>query len=1011
MEIGRLTTVYDADDSGHRRVTDAVINRERRTVTAVEQLQRQRSAAIISQWKQAEKTLLSDRSQIGKGSSYTDQLIRDSQNAISAFQRTAAGAEAAVGGFGAKIALAEKEAASFTGQLGAMSAAAGPLAIVIGAVASAQLGLYAATFQAAKQWAEYGDSIFKAQQKTGQTAEQLSVIKFATEELKRSNAGASVSFDQVIRGIARFEANVSRGVTNPSRQAAKSLDALGLSAARLREMTPDEAFRTLMVRLDGVKNRMDRDRAASDLFGRDFQNLIPILDTLGKHFDQTQERARALGLEFSGKSAAQARQFMLSLKDAELAGKGLAVTFGAQVGPEITRVLRLLTAETTSWGSAVSLTGQLIGGMVRNEVNSAIALVALLKTAAEEARNLGSPNPADVGRGILGARDIYRKNVKEITDAMNAPLPEVSQGEHDVTFPGKSGESAARRAAKQALELARIDIAEAESVYGEGVNIARRAYDLNLSDFNDYVKRREDAERDRYEAVKKGFEAERRAAATLPTAGERAVELAKIGQRERDELRKHNETNAQLTTEGLQHRAQTEREFAELSVQFQQETNRVLELDLASQIERGTATAVRGWEARTEALGKEAEKQGEVLRLALVNALGGKDTEAAKKLSETISEVIGNAVNAADVEELAEGFKAIMGEAANPEAVRRALGQIQLFFIKRRQILREGNKDGEQSRAEDLRRAQEYANRLAEINDKILDAQFEVRQTGIDAGADNQFRRNATIEAQRVLEIARENARHIREVRGLEQRKELEQLNQNEKQRAAIIKAIDAEIVAEEQLTSARIVEIDRRANEDRRQQLVEVADDLAGIFSAGFEHIQDGWSGMWRAMLQEATNVLNQIAAELLKMSFEALLTGKTNGSGSGGLVGFLVNTIGGALLGGLGGGLPTSGITQSGILGSLPLSPNPRGYATGTMSALSGLAWVGERGPELIDFRGGERVYNNDDSRRLASGGNTYVTNNITLPQVPLRSYTQKRSMREFAETLEGLMSQRRR
>ncbi|AOT24546.1 tape measure protein [Propionibacterium phage E6] len=34
--------------------------------------------------------------------------------------------------------------------------------------------------------------------------------------------------------------------------------------------------------------------------------------------------------------------------------------------------------------------------------------------------------------------------------------------------------------------------------------------------------------------------------------------------------------------------------------------------------------------------------------------------------------------------------------------------------------------------------------------------------------------------------------------------------------------------------------------------------------------------------------------------------------------------------------------------------------GYASGTTSAASGLAWVGEQGPELVDFGGGESVYN---------------------------------------------------
>jgi hypothetical protein len=46
--------------------------------------------------------------------------------------------------------------------------------------------------------------------------------------------------------------------------------------------------------------------------------------------------------------------------------------------------------------------------------------------------------------------------------------------------------------------------------------------------------------------------------------------------------------------------------------------------------------------------------------------------------------------------------------------------------------------------------------------------------------------------------------------------------------------------------------------------------------------------------------------------------------------------------------------------------------GYATGTMSAARGLALVGERGPELVKFNGGERVFPNGTG---PSGGRTVV------------------------------------
>lgn len=43
--------------------------------------------------------------------------------------------------------------------------------------------------------------------------------------------------------------------------------------------------------------------------------------------------------------------------------------------------------------------------------------------------------------------------------------------------------------------------------------------------------------------------------------------------------------------------------------------------------------------------------------------------------------------------------------------------------------------------------------------------------------------------------------------------------------------------------------------------------------------------------------------------------------------------------------------------------------GFATGTSSAPPGLAWVGENGPELVSFAGGETVFTAEQSRRLAA------------------------------------------
>jgi SLT domain-containing protein len=50
--------------------------------------------------------------------------------------------------------------------------------------------------------------------------------------------------------------------------------------------------------------------------------------------------------------------------------------------------------------------------------------------------------------------------------------------------------------------------------------------------------------------------------------------------------------------------------------------------------------------------------------------------------------------------------------------------------------------------------------------------------------------------------------------------------------------------------------------------------------------------------------------------------------------------------------------------------------GYASGTDGAAKGLAWVGEKGPELVNFKGGEDVLSHRDSMAFAKA------NGITLP-----------------------------
>jgi len=79
--------------------------------------------------------------------------------------------------------------------------------------------------------------------------------------------------------------------------------------------------------------------------------------------------------------------------------------------------------------------------------------------------------------------------------------------------------------------------------------------------------------------------------------------------------------------------------------------------------------------------------------------------------------------------------------------------------------------------------------------------------------------------------------------------------------------------------------------------------------------------------------------------------------------------------------------------------------GFATGTNNAPSGLALVGERGPELIDLHGGERIYNADSTRDILSGGSSGSSNvwNVTFNNMQdTTAYAMMKQLKQYQTQL---------
>lgn len=231
---------------------------------------------------------------------------------------------------GAVVEPAAKETGEKSGKSFGESLAKGlkTTAAVIGAAMTAATAAAAATgkafVNAAKDTAEYGDSIQKNAQKMN-----MSISGYQEWDYILKRNGASI--DGMKTSMLKL--------TKAAESGDDAFKALGISEEELKNMSPEQTFNRTIQALQGVTDEGQRTVLANKLLGKGATELAPLLNSTAEETEALRQQVHDLGGVMSDEAVNDSAAFQDSLTDMTTALDGVKRNMMSQFLPGISQVM------------------------------------------------------------------------------------------------------------------------------------------------------------------------------------------------------------------------------------------------------------------------------------------------------------------------------------------------------------------------------------------------------------------------------------------------------------------------------------------------------------------------------------------------------------------------------------------------------------------------------------------------------------------------------------------------
>lgn len=266
---------------------------------------------------------------------------------------------------------------SFGSSLKTGATAVGKVAVgAVVAVGTAVAGATTAFVAGAKDVGEYADSIDKASQKMGMSAESYQEWSFIME-----HSGSSI--ESVRSGMMKLSKAVESG--------GEAFERLGLSQEAMMSMSTEEQWETAVRALQGVTDETEKAQLAQELFGKSYMEFMPLLNSSADSIDEMKQQVHDLGGVMSDDAVKAGAQFKDSMTNMQTALTGLKNNMMGEFLPSLSTVMDGLASVFSGDSGGIAKIKEGIAGLAdkMNEV-----LPQALETLSGIAESLLASLPA-----------------------------------------------------------------------------------------------------------------------------------------------------------------------------------------------------------------------------------------------------------------------------------------------------------------------------------------------------------------------------------------------------------------------------------------------------------------------------------------------------------------------------------------------------------------------------------------------------------------------------------------